>query len=166
MSAQFETYAAFMLDHTTGRQSHALALAGDLHVLLSDEGASIHDIWTLAAGELSAVKLNDEARQRVDKACSMLAGGFDGIEWRRGLSGAHYSRRKIAGGKLMRLLPGKSVPRHGHRKLEVTVVLEGQLADGNGKVYDKGDILFGVPGVRHKPSAHGQAPCICYVAKA
>ena len=169
MSLAQDTYTAFMLDHAAGQQNESLTLAGHLHTLLSDVGADMNDIWCMAAKELMPAAQNgSNARTQDDlnAACRLLANGFDNIEWRRGLFGVHYSKTKVSGGNFMKLEPGNSVPRHGHRKLEATVVLEGELSDGNGGLYEKGDLLLGVPGVRHKPAAYGSYPCICFVAKA
>lgn len=165
MSVTEETYLAFMMDHAAGVHSPALSLAANLHTLLSDNGAATHEVWGVIGTE---IRREDKALLRLDDmdlACDVIADGYEHVRWRRGLSGAQYARSAISGGKYMRLMPGKSVPGHGHRKLEVTVVLEGQLSDGIGGVYQKGDIAFGIPGQRHKPAAVGDAPCICFVAK-
>lgn len=156
------TYDAFMLDHAAGNLSSAMSLAGDLHVLLSDSGAEVCDTWRLVAHELA--ERPEDHNGNMDRACELLSGASDTVRWRRGLSGAQYAKAGPKGGKLMRLLPGKSVPTHGHRSLEVTVVLEGQLSDGI-RVYNPGEIVFGEPGVQHKPAAKGDVPCVCYVAK-
>ena len=166
MSSREETYVTFMMDHAAGQHGPAVSLAADLHVLLSDQGALTNDVWSAAANHLRAPDNNIIPAERIDRACEIIAEGYDHIKWRRGLSGAHYSKSDVSGGKFMRLLPGKSVPTHGHKRLEITVVLDGQLSDGIGGLYDTGDIAFGIPGERHKPAAHGDRPCICFVAKA
>ena len=166
MSLREETYVSFMMDHAAGQHGDALSLAADLHVLLSDEGALTHDVWRSAAAQIRGQKSDERPVRDIDRACEVLAKGYDHIKWRRGLSGAHFSKSGVAGAKFMRLMPGKSVPRHGHGRLEITVVLEGQLSDGVGGIYNKGDIALGIPGERHKPAAYGDQPCICFVAKA
>jgi len=166
MSFAQDTYTAFMLDHAAGRQNDSLTLAGILHTLLSDGGAEMNDIWCMVSKEMASADGNRSTQRNVNLACGLLQSGFENIKWRRGLFGAHYSRTKVSGGKFMKLEPGSSVPRHGHSKLEATVVLDGELSDGNGGIYRKGDLLLGVPGVRHKPAAYGTKPCICFVAKA
>lgn len=165
MSLIEETYVTFMMDHAAGQHSPAMALAADLHALLSDKGSATNDVWVNVAGEIRKTSEGLEKPERLNLACDVIACSYDSIKWRRGISGAHYAKSAVAGGKYMRLLPGKSVPRHGHGKLEVTVVLEGELSDGVGGIYQKGDIAFGIPGQRHKPAAHGDRPCICFVAK-
>lgn len=164
MTRSEDTYAAFMLDYAAGNQSPAIALAGDLHVLLSDEGAETWEMWNSISEELRGGSKADDAASRMDAACGVLNTPVDAFSWRRGLSGAYYTKGPIAGGKMMKLRPGKSVPTHGHKHMEITIVLSGQLTDGVG-VYEKGDIMFGLPGERHKPAAHGDEDCICYVAK-
>ena len=166
MSLIEDTYTSFMMDHAAGQHDAAMSVAANLHVLLSDQGAAMNDIWRMAAIEIASDRGAQGSDDSIGPACDVISKGYEQIKWRRGFSGAHYAKSPVAGGKFMRLMPGKSVPGHGHKKLEVTVVLEGQLTDGTGGIYNKGDIVFGVPGVRHKPAAHGDRPCICFVAKA
>jgi len=156
------TYETFMLDHVTGNLSSAMSLAGNLHLLLSDQGAETYDVWRRTADVM--VQSSESMNSHIDDACEILSCANENVRWRRGLSGAQYAKIGPNGGKLMRLLPGKSVPTHGHKALEVTVVLEGQLSDGE-FLFQPGDIVFGEPGVRHKPAASGNQACVCYVAK-
>lgn len=155
------TYEAFMLDHAAGNLSASMSVAGDLHILLNDEGAETCDLWRAAAQAMGPPP--QKTRVDLSAACEIITNGTKDVNWRRGLSGAQFAKAGSHGGKFMRLRPGKSVPAHSHKKLEVTVVLQGQLSDGE-RVYNEGEIVFGEPGVRHKPAAHGDAPCVCYVA--
>ena len=132
LMAHTPTYEAFMLDHAAGNLSPAMTMAGDLHMLLNDQGAMACDVWRRAAeamGHRRAV-----TPEQIDSASKILLNAAANENWRRGLSGAQYAKAGPKGGKLMRLLPGKSVPTHGHRSLEVTVVLEGQLSDSQDRV--------------------------------
>ena len=161
-----DAYHAFMLDHTTGALPEDLALAAELHILLSEHGSETVNVWNMAKDVLGV--LADESRMAehecLPEALELARGNFETVPWKKGLSGVHYAKRGRGKGKLMRLDPGQSAPEHSHSALEATVVLEGQFEDGHG-VYERGDLVLGRPGVRHRPAAHGDKMCICFVAQ-
>ncbi|GAB5454982.1 MAG: hypothetical protein Hens2KO_12110 [Henriciella sp.] len=161
-----DAYHAFMLDHASGALSNDMALAAELHVLLSETGKMTSSIWQSTRDSISLWA--NEARQLehecLPEALELARGDFETVPWKKGLSGVHYAKRGKGKGKLMRLDPGQSAPEHSHSALEATVVLEGQFEDGHG-VYKRGDLVLGRPGVRHRPAAHGDEMCICYVAQ-
>ncbi|MFT6387582.1 MAG: putative transcriptional regulator, partial [Cellvibrionaceae bacterium] len=51
---------------------------------------------------------------------------------------------------LQRIEAGTSAPKHDHRGVEITVVLEGSFSDTRG-IYQKGDFLIKEPGDIHQP---------------
>ena len=161
-----DAYHAFMLDHASGALSADMALAAELHILLSETGHEAADIWhaTRDAVGLWANEAQSLEHERLPEALELAVGSFETTPWKKGLSGVHYAKRGKDKGKLMRLDPGQAAPEHSHSALEATVVLEGQFADGHG-VYGRGDLVLGRPGVRHRPAAHGDQMCICYVAQ-
>lgn len=157
-----DTYHAFMLDYATGALCPDMALAAQLHILLSDEGKRAADTWA-SAGAVFGMEANRDS-DRLPEALELANGDLQTVPWKRGLSGAHYARRGKGNGQLMRLDPGQTVPAHNHTALEATVVLEGEFEDGHG-VYRRGDLVLGPPGMRHQPAAHGEHRCVCFVAK-
>lgn len=161
-----DAYHAFMLDHANSALSDDMALAAELHVLLSDTGRKAANIWhsTRDVVSLRANEARSGEHANLPEALELAVGNFDTVPWKMGLSGVHYARRGKGKGKLMRLDPGQSAPEHSHSALEATVVLKGQFEDGHG-IYDRGDLVLGRPGVRHRPAAHGDEMCICYVAQ-
>ena len=173
-----DTYLAFMMDYAAGNQPEAFALAGDLHVLLSEGGGRTADIWSAVGGVLlenagtsaqSGMPLLAESPKAAEsrtygEASRLFAMTETPLRWRRGLSGVAYVRLDPPGARFMKLDPGQSAPAHGHGGLEATVVLHGQFSDGHG-TYKRGDIVLGVPGMRHKPRGEGTDPCICFVAE-
>ncbi|MEM6555329.1 MAG: cupin domain-containing protein [Pseudomonadota bacterium] len=161
-----DAYHAFMLDHASGALSADMALAAELHILLSEKGHETADIWhaTRDAVELWANQTHAIEHECLPEALELAVGDFDTVPWKKGLSGVHYAKRGKDKGKLMRLDPGQAAPEHSHSALEATVVLEGEFEDGHG-VYRRGDLVLGRPGVRHRPAAHGNEMCICYVAQ-
>ncbi|MDJ0922486.1 MAG: cupin domain-containing protein [Henriciella sp.] len=156
-----DVYHAFMLDYTAGSLSPDMAVAAELHVLLNQGARQAADIWHATANAMA--KRTDE-RVFLPEALELATTDAATIPWKRGLSGVHYAKRGKGKGQLMRLDAGQSAPEHSHSVLEATVVLSGEFADGHG-IYSRGDLVLGRPGMRHRPAAHGDQTCMCYVAK-
>lgn len=171
-----ESYTSFMMDQAAGNHGDALALAADMHMMLSPSGAEQAQIWSIVGGVLlerdprhAAIAGARPARRRPqeclkDTAEGLLALSDGALDWRQGISGVAYANTRTPGAKFMRLEPGQSAPGHGHGALEATVVLQGRFSDGHG-VYSRGDLVLGEPGKRHKPAAVGDETCICFVAE-
>ncbi len=62
--------------------------------------------------------------------------------------------------RLLYIPPGEPVPEHGHRGLELTLVLAGSFADGEA-VFARGDLEIADETVQHLPIAGPGEPCIC-----
>lgn len=169
-----DTYIAFMMDHVAGNHPESFAIAADLHVSLSANGAETADLWAMIGGVLLEESLSAGPRASTGhrrrhtpsshvSAGEILSHSGNQLQWRRGLSGVHYAPAGAPGTKFMKLEPGKSAPMHGHGGLEATVVLSGRFTDGHG-TYARGDLVLGEPGLRHKPAAVGDESCVCFVA--
>ena len=156
-----DVYHAFMLDHAGGALSTDMALAAELHILLSESGHDTADIWRMAGGVLGHMPFE---RHFLPEALELAQSDFETVPWKKGLSGIHYAKRGRGKGKLMRVDPGQAAPEHSQSALEATSVLQGQFEDGH-VIYSRGDLALGRPGVRHRPAAHGDEMCICYVAQ-
>jgi len=159
-----DAYHAFMMDHAGGALSSDMAIAAELHILLSETGHETSDIWGAARHVLGVEAGPDCEHAFLPEALELARSEFSAVPWKRGLSGVHYAKRGRGKGKLMRLDPGQSAPEHSHSALEATIVLKGQFEDGHG-VYSRGDLVLGRPGVRHRPAAHGDEMCVCFVAQ-
>ena len=61
---------------------------------------------------------------------------------------------------LQKIKAGGKVPKHDHRGLEVTVVLEGSFSDEAG-IYRQGDFLIKEPGDVHQPISARNQDCLC-----
>jgi putative transcriptional regulator len=61
--------------------------------------------------------------------------------------------------QLMRLEPGRGVPRHGHAGHELTLVLEGAFRDEAGR-YEAGDFILCGPSDTHRPVAEPGRVCL------
>jgi putative transcriptional regulator len=64
---------------------------------------------------------------------------------------------------LLGAAPGKALPRHGHKGLEMTQVLEGEFFDG-GVCYGPGDFLEASDDVEHSLLVGRNAACVCLIA--
>lgn len=61
---------------------------------------------------------------------------------------------------LYHIRAGGSIPEHGHRGSEMTLILEGGFSDADGQ-YHQGDFLLRRPGEVHSPTALQSEDCIC-----
>ncbi|MEL7545924.1 MAG: cupin domain-containing protein [Pseudomonadota bacterium] len=159
-----DTYDSFLLDFVSGALPPDMALAAELHTILSAEAENKVRIWRATKDALSDEAATATDRAHLPEALEMACSSFDTVPWKRGLSGVHYAKRGKDKGQLMRLDPGQSAPQHNHSAIEATVVLKGEFDDGNG-LYRRGDLVLGGPGITHRPSAQGQEMCICFVAR-
>lgn len=65
--------------------------------------------------------------------------------------------------RLLYIPPGRAVPEHGHRGLELTLVLQGGFSDGEGH-FDVGDVECAQEDVDHQPTADLDGPCVVLAA--
>ena len=65
--------------------------------------------------------------------------------------------------RLLYIPPGRKVPEHGHRGLELTLVLQGSFSDSEGS-FGVGDVEDADDAVNHQPIAGPGEPCICLAA--
>ena len=81
-----------------------------------------------------------------------VGGGIRQVPLRTGATGATA--------RLLSIPAGKSVPDHGHRGFEATLVLAGSFYD-RGSWYRRGDVGIADPSVVHRPAAGPEEDCIC-----
>lgn len=65
--------------------------------------------------------------------------------------------------RLIYIPPRCAVPEHGHRGLEMTMVLQGSFSDSEGR-FGRGDVEIAQDDLDHTPVAGEGAPCICLAA--
>jgi putative transcriptional regulator len=65
--------------------------------------------------------------------------------------------------RLLRIPAGQAVPDHGHRGMELTLVLQGAFFDGNDR-FGRGDIEVANEETEHTPIAEAGMDCICLAA--
>ncbi|QCK86139.1 transcriptional regulator [Phreatobacter aquaticus] len=95
---------------------------------------------------------------------SYIGGDLQQIPWKRLGVGAWHLPIKTRDGqtsvRLLKIPAGSPVPEHGHRGMELTVVLAGTLCDGP-EVFGRGDIEEADEAVEHQPIAGPGGDCVC-----
>lgn len=95
-----------------------------------------------------------------------VGGDLDAIHWKRVGGGVRQAVLPTSGGGTVRLLSipgGIAVPDHGHRGLELTLVLKGAFRDEDGK-FARGDVEVADESLSHTPIAEEGEECICLAA--
>jgi putative transcriptional regulator len=177
MTLHDNAYAAFMLDYAAGVLSPAERLAADLHRVLSAEGGKNSEMLDAVGGTLlektrplpaeyfDASRLREQetgnvAARRLD---TFIRGDLLALKWRKDIFGVKTLPTGTRMASLLRLDPGETAPAHHHGRRDVTVVLVGTYADEFGQ-YERGDIAFAEPGMKHQPRAVGDRTCVCLLA--
>ena len=92
--------------------------------------------------------------------------GAEGPRWRRIGGGARQAKLEVGGAASVRLLSipgGAAMPHHGHRGIELTLVLDGAFRDGD-RVFGPGDLEVATDETNHAPIAEPGRECICLAA--
>jgi len=94
--------------------------------------------------------------------CSLVGQDMARIAWRWAGPGVRYCRLPLASGRawLLRVAPGRAMPRHGHAGSEMVLVLRGGYRDG-AEAYVRGDVHAAGPETRHRPVADPGEDCLC-----
>jgi putative transcriptional regulator len=115
-----------------------------------------------AAGEVnSSVELHMHERSvKLPRVLAKVAG--NGIVWKKlagGINTANLTLDRDAQCDFMYMKPGSQAPRHTHRGLEVTLVLDGTFEDELGE-YQPGDFVLRKSSQTHTPRS--DEGCLCY----
>lgn len=92
-----------------------------------------------------------------------VGGSMDDIRWRplgMGVKQAVLRTKGDAKARLLRIPAGAAMPDHGHRGIELTMVLKGAFSDEDGH-FARGDIEIAHEDVHHTPVADTAEDCIC-----
>ena len=96
-----------------------------------------------------------------------LPGGLGRLKWR------HYGAAAEAAlptdfpahnASIIRVKAGRAVPRHTHRGMELTVVLQGSFHDATGH-YRRGDLALADSSIDHQPTADAGQDCLCFAVR-
>ncbi|MDD7971388.1 ChrR family anti-sigma-E factor [Roseinatronobacter alkalisoli] len=95
-----------------------------------------------------------------------VGGGLDAVRWRSiggGVRQAILPTSRNASARLLYIPAGTAVPDHGHRGLELTLVLQGAFVDETDR-FARGDIEIADEALEHTPIAEAGMDCICLAA--
>jgi putative transcriptional regulator len=98
-----------------------------------------------------------------------LGGGLDKIQWRilapglRQFEIVPHDLMRGANLRMLRIAPGKKLPRHGHTGTELTLVLRGAYSDELGQ-FGRGDVAETDEDIVHEPLSAREEVCICLIA--
>ena len=95
-----------------------------------------------------------------------VGGGPERVKWRNvgmGVKQAIIRTGRDASARLLYIPGGQAVPDHGHRGLELTLVLQGAFRDDSDR-FGPGDIEIADEAMQHTPVAEEGQVCICLAA--
>jgi putative transcriptional regulator len=179
-----------LMAYSAGQLPEAFNLVVATHVSLCDEcrarlgsfdavgGALIEDIAEIAMGEaaLEAALARIDSLPQATRAEPMkpagifpapladyVGGDLASVRWRRvggGVKQAILPTGRDATARLLYIPAGVAVPDHGHKGMELTLVLQGAFADENDR-FGRGDVEIADEEVEHTPVALAGEDCIC-----
>lgn len=95
-----------------------------------------------------------------------VGGDLEAVRWRPmglGVKQAILSTAHEASARLLYIPAGAAMPGHGHRGLELTMVLSGAFVD-EGRRFGPGDVEIADATTQHTPVAEESGDCICLAA--
>lgn len=96
-----------------------------------------------------------------------VGGGLEAVKWRSVGMGVRQAVLPVKDGsatvRLLHIPGGQAVPDHGHRGLEMTLVLQGAFRDEVAR-FGPGDVEIADETLEHTPIAEPGADCICLAA--
>ncbi len=95
-----------------------------------------------------------------------VGGDLDRVRWKplgMGVRQAILPAGKGASARLLYIPAGQGVPDHGHRGLELTLVLQGAFRDDKSR-FGPGDVEIANESDEHTPIAEAGVDCICLAA--
>ncbi|MFE3836538.1 ChrR family anti-sigma-E factor [Pseudogemmobacter sonorensis] len=175
--------------YASGNLPEPFAVVVAAHVSLCDECRAMAEAQDMVGGALldrqAEVALSQGARARLMAALDHApppapgprASGIFPAPVMQVLDGHPPQWRMLGGGirqqilsadrtgslRLLYIPPGRAVPEHGHRGLELTLVLQGSFSDSEGR-FGRGDVECAHDEIDHQPIAGQGEPCICLAA--
>jgi putative transcriptional regulator len=144
------------------------ALIDDVDLATMSEGALDATMAAIEALTADPVMVEVQPRDAVFPAPlrDYVGGDLDDVTWRSigaGVRQAVLETSKDATVRLLSIPGGAAMPDHGHRGMELTLVLKGAFRDEDGR-FARGDIEIANEDLHHTPIAEEGEPCICLAA--
>lgn len=177
-----------LIAYAAGNLPEAFGLAIATHVSMCDDcrarlcafeavgGAVVESCETVAMseGSLEAVMARTSAKNRASAPTlarstvpsplsDYIGRDFSAVKWRPLGMGVRQAILKTGPGASARLLyipAGQAMPDHGHRGMELTLVLQGAFSDAEDR-FGPGDVEIAAEDLKHTPIAESGVPCIC-----
>lgn len=177
---------ALLMGYAAGVLPEAFSLIAATHVSLCDEcrarlaayeavgGAVLHDgMVPMDAGAEACLARTVTARPKVGRRgplpqplAEYVGGDLSAVKWRplgMGVRQAILPTARSASARLLFIPAGVAVPDHGHRGIELTLVLQGAFRDSEDR-FGVGDLEIADEDLQHIPVAEAAADCICLAA--
>ena len=176
---------ALLMGYAAGVLPEAFSLVAATHVSLCDEcrarlaayeavgGAVLEDgMAAMDAGPeacLARSLPSAPARRRSalpGPLADYIGGGLEAVKWRplgMGVRQAILPTSRAASARLLYIPAGVAVPDHGHRGMELTLVLQGAFRDSEDR-FGVGDLEIAGEELQHIPVAEPGEDCICLAA--
>lgn len=144
------------------------ALVDDADMAEMDAGSLAATLALIADGDWQAPTMEHPAQPGLFPAPlrDYVGGDLDAVKWRRvggGVSQAVLETDGKATVRLLRIPGGVAVPDHGHKGMELTLVLQGAFRDETDR-FGAGDIEVADDAMVHTPVAEPGQDCICLAA--
>jgi len=175
--------------YAAGRLPHPFAVVVAAHLALCDDCRALVEAGDMLGGALvdgiGGTDLSPGAEARLMQALDaapppapeIRASGIFPAPVMQALDGHPPEWRMLGGGirqqilsadgegslRLLYIPPGRAVPEHGHRGLELTLVLQGSFSDSAGR-FGTGDVETATDDTDHQPVAGPGVACVCLAA--
>jgi putative transcriptional regulator len=179
-----------LMAYAAGSMSEAFSLAVATHVSLCDDCRAALSAYEAMGGAIldggdDVAPMSDDALARAMARLDMPAPtaapktpkhpvlpaplqhyvGTDlsAIKWRKlgmGVRQAILPTKGKGSARLLHIPAGQAVPDHGHRGMELTLVLKGAFRDEQ-QQFARGDVEIATQADEHTPVAMGDEDCIC-----
>lgn len=118
------------------------------------------------AGPKEPIRLPQRSGTLPTALQSYIGGDLEAVKWRpvgMGVKQAILPTSKDATVRLLKIPAGCTIPDHGHRGTELTLVLQGAFRDESDR-FDVGDVEIATELDEHTPVADDGQDCICLAA--
>ncbi len=138
----------------------------DMAVLSDDSFAATMALIAEQDGVVDSPRLTPKGAVLPEPLRDYVQGGLDSVKWRHvggGVRQAVLQRSKSGSVRLLRIPAGAKMPDHGHRGMEMTLVLKGAFSDECDR-FARGDVEIADEDLHHTPIAEEGEECICLAA--
>ena len=164
-----------LMAYAAGSLPEAFSLVVATHVSLCDECRARAEAYEAVGGavlEAETAPMSDASLEAClagmfpSPLAQYVGGDLEAIRWKpigMGVRQAILPTSKGASARLLYIPAGQAVPDHGHRGLELTLVLQGAFRDDNDR-FGPGDVEIADEADQHTPVAEAGCDCICLAA--